>query len=120
MAGSEKGGEVSTYRRDAGGRPGGGHSIFPFSVSPSLPERQAEQDLFNTLSMAKCCLDLGTDRFLKCVHKSKTTHAKYVFAISEFQSYFFSLCVCENEIDFFFCEVGYVAVLPRMLSFLKR
>lgn len=59
----------------------GGNYIFTFlSISPSLPQTQVEQNLCNTVSV-KCCLGLGTDRLLECVHKSETTYAKHLFAI---------------------------------------
>lgn len=60
---------------------GGKIKYFPSRLYclPFLRDRhRRNRDLFNTVSMAKCCLDLGTDRFWECAHKSENTCAIYL------------------------------------------
>lgn len=74
------------------------------SVSPSLSERQtqAKQDLFNAVSMAKCCLDLGTDKSFWNVSINQKVPMLKILQFRDFREIFFSLSICEKEIDFFF------------------
>ena len=83
---------------------GGKIKYFPSRLYclPFLRDRhRRNRDLFDTVSMAKCCLDLGTDRFLECAHKSQNTCAVYL-QFGDFSQFFFSLSLCEKEIDFLF------------------